>query len=255
MTYEVENINIDGWVETKTFYFPDKITISHNDTYINSFSKYNISSIIEPPEIYNPNISDLVDFDLVLTWREDIISSLENSKLFTFGTSWIKNPEFDKINLISYLTSSKVITQNHRFRHEVYDLLRGIYNENMAIQTHMSPPRIDRVETVLNPSMFFVTIENSCYKNLFTEKIVNCFMTKTIPIYYGCPNIGDFFDTDGILTFNNKKELIDIVQNIDENDYYSRIDSIEKNYILAHSHADYFDNIYNYINKYFYGEQ
>jgi hypothetical protein len=45
--------------------------------------------------------------------------------------------------------------------------------------------------------MFSIVIENSRQIHYFTEKIIDCLLTKTIPIYYGCPNISDYFDTSG----------------------------------------------------------
>jgi hypothetical protein len=35
--------------------------------------------------------------------------------------------------------------------------------------------------------------ENKSIPNYFTEKIIDCFLCWTKPIYWGCPNIGDYF--------------------------------------------------------------
>lgn len=73
-------------------------------------------------------------------------------------------------------------------------------------------------------------------------------MLKTIPLYWGCPNIGDFFNKEGIITFNNTKEFIDISNNILTPDLYkSKKDIIEENYNLALNYIDYETNIVNVI--------
>ena len=36
---------------------------------------------------------------------------------------------------------------------------------------------------------------------------MDCLITKTIPIYWGCPNISKFFDTTGWIIFDNLNEL------------------------------------------------
>ena len=41
---------------------------------------------------------------------------------------------------------------------------------------------------------YSICIENSREKNYVTEKITDCFLTGTIPIYLGCPNIQDIYD-------------------------------------------------------------
>jgi hypothetical protein len=43
---------------------------------------------------------------------------------------------------------------------------------------------------------FSIAIENSVEKNYFTEKLTDCILTNTIPIYFGCPNIEKHFKTN-----------------------------------------------------------
>ena len=45
-----------------------------------------------------------------------------------------------------------------------------------------------------NPYMFQIAIENAQRRFYFADKINDCFVTGTVPIYWGAPNIGDFFD-------------------------------------------------------------
>ena len=45
---------------------------------------------------------------------------------------------------------------------------------------------------------FSMAIENSREDNYFSEKLTDCFLMDTMPIYYGCPNIKDFFPEDSI---------------------------------------------------------
>jgi hypothetical protein len=39
---------------------------------------------------------------------------------------------------------------------------------------------------------FSLTIENTKKDYYFTEKLIDCFMTGTVPIYWGCPSIQKF---------------------------------------------------------------
>ena len=83
--------------------------------------------------------------------------------------------------------------------------------------------------------MFGVAIENTSHNGYFTEKILDCFLLKTIPVYWGCSSITNFFKQDGIITFNNIDDLIVKVNKLDESYYNDRLDVIEENYNLAHS--------------------
>lgn len=108
---------------------------------------------------------------------------------------------------------------------------------------------MDRKMFALNQVCFIWQFENSKNKNYFTEKIVDAFITKTIPIYWGCPNISEFFDNRGFFTFETKEEALDIINSLTDNDYYSRIQYVEKNYELGLYYALYFDRLAHIIQE------
>ena len=65
---------------------------------------------------------------------------------------------------------------------------------------------------------YSLCIENSCYDNYFTEKITDCLLGWTIPIYFGCTNIDTYFPRDSYiwLDINEPKsidKLYEIIQN------------------------------------------
>lgn len=96
-------------------------------------------------------------------------------------------------------------------------------------------------------SMFHVAVENSQHQNYFTDKIVDCFATKTIPIYWGAPNIGDFYDPKGIIMFKDENELVEIVNNLKPEDYYLRLEAIENNYKWALEDGNYFKRLEKWL--------
>ena len=79
--------------------------------------------------------------------------------------------------------------------------------------------------------------------NLYYEKIIDAFITKTIPIYWGCPNITEFFDPKGFFTFNTEEEFFNIINSITEEDYFSRMEFVEKNYQTSIYYAEIFRRI------------
>ena len=58
-------------------------------------------------------------------------------------------------------------------------------------------------------------------------------MTGTIPIYWGCPSIGDFFDLDGIITFDSLDELDYILGSLTPELYMEKLESINNNFIKS----------------------
>jgi hypothetical protein len=83
---------------------------------------------------------------------------------------------------------------------------------------------------MLEEFQYTIAVENAIYQNYFTEKIVDAFATKTVPIYCGCPNIGDFFNKDGIIELNSEKPIQEALSELKPEDYAKRHDAIEDNY-------------------------
>jgi len=51
-------------------------------------------------------------------------------------------------------------------------------------------------DEALLPYEYSIAMENSSQNNYFTEKINDCFLSWTMPIYWGCPNIQNYFPED-----------------------------------------------------------
>jgi len=62
---------------------------------------------------------------------------------------------------------------------------------------------------------------------------MDLFVLKTIPLYWGCSNIGDFFDTKSIITFQNVDDLIYKINNLQEDFYQQNFSSVLHNYKKA----------------------
>jgi hypothetical protein len=89
--------------------------------------------------------------------------------------------------------------------------------------------------------MFSVAIENASYETYFTEKIQDCFATGTIPIYYGAPDIGKFFNPKGIITLNDDFDIDLLTSEM----YYDRLDAVKENLEIVKDFAINEDYIYN----------
>jgi hypothetical protein len=103
---------------------------------------------------------------------------------------------------------------------------------------------------------YSLVIENSSQTHYFTEKLIDCLITKTIPIYYGCPNIADYFDTTGWILLTNptpEGRLMELAQKWQEKGYTASSyetfqESIEKNYQMC---KKLYPGFYNTFNKLF----
>ena len=74
---------------------------------------------------------------------------------------------------------------------------------------------------------------NAKHANYFTETLVDNFRVGTVPIFWGCDNIGDFFNEKGILKFDTGPELFEILDNLSENLYEDMLPYVQENYEIA----------------------
>ena len=187
-------------------------------------------------------------FDLILASDPEILEKCNNSVLFPFGDCWIPFEEqkiHKKTKLLSIVASRKRVLTGQQLRH---DVMRSI-GEKMDIFGGCCN-FIENKADAFRDYMFNISIENLQHPNWFTEKLIDSLRTGTVPIYWGCPNIGDFFNTKGFIIVNTLEEIIDVVNNLTEEDYTSRLEYIEENFIKSGQYgSNLFERVDNEIKK------
>jgi hypothetical protein len=82
-------------------------------------------------------------------------------------------------------------------------------------------------------------IESCQEPGYFTEKIIDCFLTGTIPIYWGDPNIRDIFNPGGILfwdgTISGLKKVLFLATGFT---YSIKTGFTQENFEIAHEYTD-----------------
>ena len=126
-----------------------------------------------------------------------------------------------------------------------------VFHHTYGDRNNIEDARIGKVD-VFSPSQYGVAVENTQHRGYFTEKILDLFLLKTIPIYWGCSNIKDFFNPQGIIYITSIDEAIYKLNNILDADYYNKVlPAIEENHKKALQYVDYEQNIVDYITKIF----
>lgn len=244
-------------------------------------SKINILMIMEPNEffgLHNYTLFNFHKFDLILTWSESIISSCPNAVLFPIGEAWVDFKYADSFSYedrkfgVTFLCGVKNIIEGHQLRQRIFKKESSInipkdwwyvlddfnkktnerpgyfpINGSFVSENNIDVAGEGKKQVWNTKKMFHICVENSKHNNYFTDRLIDCFLTKTIPIYWGCPNVDEFFDTRGIITFSNENDLIDIINNLTEEDYYSRTEYMEFNKEAAKSYALFFYRIEQFL--------
>jgi len=239
--FETKNSKISVYIDSD-------LTIALND----KDDKIKFLWLLESPkfnggaiEIVKNNVKLIEDtFEAVFTYSDEV-SSLSNKfyKVFTTN-SWIKKPKvYDKSKLISMITSNKVWTEQQKYRVDFAEK-----NKDIIDVYGRGFKEIEDKEQGLQDYMFSICIENYTYDSYFTEKILDCFATGTIPIYKGTKKILDYYDEDGIIFLDDLLDFSDLTPEL----YFAKIQSVNRNFETFNKYILIDDFIYkNYFSKYF----
>ncbi len=202
-------------------------------------SPVKVAWLIEPydliPYMYD-QIKTIEDkFDFVFTYEETLLK--HNPDIYKFHPCDCSGIEFhshklhEKTKLVSMIYSEKTWLFGHRLRHIIAKTLipqMGYDKIDFFGRATENPLELKSEGT--NPYMFQIAIENAQRRFYFADKIYDCFVTGTVPIYWGAPNIGDFFDMRGILIFNHPNELKEILESLSPEKYASMLDGVKENF-------------------------
>lgn len=139
---------------------------------------------------------------------------------------WYFNKSYDElINLrnapkqkkISIVCSDLTWLPGHKKRYAFVNQLIGHFKDKIDVYGKGFNYIEDKFDA-LYPYEYSVAIENNVVANYFTEKIFECFLTHTVPIYYGCPNITDYFSNKSFIQIdiNNLQQSIFAIEELIE---------------------------------------
>ena len=215
-------------------------------------SKYKIGWLLETREVgadrYTEFPNYMNNYDFVMTHDQELLDSYPQKTMGTiFGGTWINTKNYGvhaKTKNLSMIYSDKQYLTGHKLRHQVASTVPGI-----DLYGRGTPRPLEYKEEALLDYRYSIIIENSKTNNYFTEKLLDCFAVGTIPIYWGCPNIGNFFDTDGMFIVNSLEEIQQIVGQLNESEYSKRIEHIRNNNLTFRQYAVTEDWMYENILK------
>lgn len=190
-------------------------------------TKYKIGWILEAPvikpQIYNDVKQVEHKFDFIMCYDQRLTKN-PKYKLISAASCWFLDNEiglFTKTKMCSHIVTNKFQAEGHKLRHiiadqyKTIDVFRTPFDKNEAHQRYR----------------YTIIVENCRVPGYFTEKIVDCIMMGTIPIYWGDPLIGKWFDINGIITFNTVEELKNL--ELSEYDYVKRYQHVVNNYNIC----------------------
>ncbi len=154
-------------------------------------------------QIDDPAFINIIHSQTSLPWHVD--------KSYDDLTSLSEQNLSEKENKISWITSTKKIHPIHFERLAFMDFIKQSDLEIDLFGRGIQP--IENKFDGLFPYKYTLSVENYCGDNYWTEKIADAFLCWTMPIYYGCTNICDYFPERSIIKIdiNKPQEALEII--------------------------------------------
>ena len=225
--------------------------------YDNKREDKQVMLLIEPRSI-QPNVYEYVlevanQYEYVFTHDSKLLKELPNAKPILWGGVWCRCENPKKTKLISMTSSDKEMCDLHKERKRI---ARKYKDKIDVYGTIDGGNYCDPIDTLEN-YMYSVVIENYIDDIWFTEKLLNCFANKTIPIYYGARDISNLFNTDAIIECKSIKQLENKIEALLNNeDGFSAVynedfvqKAINENYELSKQYEKFDEWLYRTYEK------
>ena len=205
--------------------------------------------LCEPPVIKSPRKKlprHAHDFDYILTFDPWVLKRYPQAHKFVYGTIFTHKTPADREFSISTVVGTKLTSKGHRLRqkfltrrNKIKTPFRWYFSqqyEEKGVKMPSNGFTLGDDKSPVFTSKFHVAIENCSMPDYFTEKIMDCFVTRTVPIYWGCKNISDYFNTDGIIVCKNLRALVRACNSITPETYTKMQAAMEENYERAQNY-------------------
>jgi len=220
--------------------------VFYTDNFKDPIGKIKIAFLIESPLVTPHLYSDIQThedkFDYIFTFNEELLKRSPKYIFLPLGGCWIPESDtkiYEKTRNISKISSSKRQLIGHQLRHDII----SVFGHKIDFICGRGYSPIDEKLSGLKDFRYSIVVEN-CQDNFyFTEKLIDCFLTGTIPVYWGCSKISTFFDVNGMFTFNTLNDLNNIFPYLTSETYTQKLIHVQNNFQNALRYTNCENNI------------
>lgn len=191
-----------------------------------------LSMIVAEPKIMSADHHRILRlsarrFFRIFSYDPQLLSRIPNGLMLPYGTSWV--PEWQELNIkktkdLSLIASAKNDHPGHKLRHQIVASLQARMPEAQILGRGYQA--FEQKSEGLAPYRYSVVIENVREPNYFSEKLIDAILCETVPLYWGCPNIEDFFAGEGIILCRDQGAFEAALEQIGPEDYARRLPAL-----------------------------
>lgn len=162
------------------------------------------------PENYDRAPYVLDKFDAILTTEPELLAADKKFWPYVRGGTWVAQENwavYPKKHWMSMIVSDKLSCPGHKFRHEIVEWLK----ESTVWPVDVYGPSFTPIGTdkarAYRDYQYAIVVEPAKRIGAFAEHLLDPIAFGTVPLYWGCPNIGQFMNAKGILSFDSIEDL------------------------------------------------
>ena len=204
-----------------------------------------------PRDLWEKHLLDISNaYDVVYTSERSIVGKYPNIKFAFAGSNlpWVRDVGVhNKTKNCSLIGSPKKYAFGHALRHHFADKFKDKIDlfGGVAGSKRLGSKPFEGKEEALNDYRFSLIIENDKYETYYTEKLTDAFATGTIPVYWGTPDIGNYFNHEGIIELTPDFDIDSLTEEL----YNSKLDAVSDNFERVQNLLSADDMLYKQINE------
>ena len=107
--------------------------------------------------------------------------------------NWLSNLDtLEKKNKISVFCSNKITTPDHQLRYKFVKILKKHFGDSLDWYGNGIQSVAQKWDGIA-PYKYHIALENQSRHNIITEKIYDSYLGLAYPIYWGAPNLNEYF--------------------------------------------------------------
>ena len=194
----------------------------------------------EPTSITRYGRAFAKQFHYLITNQDEGVLPHPNAIRSQTGNVWYYGKDYDSIISVTHPTKTKKISTVCSNKQQGHTIHRLRYEFTKIMEERI--PELERfgrgfkwIETkaeALDDYEFHVAIENHYAPHVWTEKLADAFLGFTVPIYYGCPNVYEYFPKDSLIQIDiydvegSIAKIKDII--VTEGEYERRLPAVKE---------------------------
>jgi hypothetical protein len=197
----------------------------------------------EPPTVraYHPAFA--AQFGTVITCHTNLnhprVVQRQQAQYWGVGVSWLDGhegpakpldydtlsamPRLDKLRPLSVICSNNTMTEGHRQRVRFVEKLKAHFGSTLDVFGRGFQPVVDKWDAIA-PYQYHIALENCSVPHYWSEKLADAYLAGAYPIYFGCPNLTEYFRPEGFtaIDLRNADQAIATIEEVLARGLYER---------------------------------